>query len=109
MKILTPLILLVACDSSMDEKAAAIEHNYRCASGETIAASYPSTDTAMVEYKGDRQDMKIAVSASGARYANDDFEWWTKGSGTDSEATLFRHNTDGSTGESVERCTQMQR
>lgn len=102
------LVLLAACDSSTSDKATAIEHNFRCASGETMAASYPFTDTARVQYKGEHYDMKIAVSASGARYTNDDFEWWTKGSGTDSEATLFRHKADGTTGESVERCTQMQ-
>ncbi len=80
-------------------------HNYRCVSGETIAATYPTTDSATVQYKGDNYHMHIAVSGSGARYAGGGLEWWTKGAGPGSEGTLFRHRADGTSGESLELCT----
>jgi len=50
--------------------------------------------------------MQIAMSASGARYVGGELEWWTKGSGSGSEATLFSHLPDGTSGESVEVCIE---
>lgn len=79
-------------------------HNYRCESGQTMAATYPSTDSATVQYKGSKYAMQIAVSGSGARYVGGGLEWWTKGSGPGSEGTLFRHKADGTSGEIMERC-----
>ncbi len=81
-------------------------HNYRCKSGEAIAATYPSTDLATIQYKDRIYNMRIAVSGSGARYVGSELEWWTKGSGIGSEGTLFRHNADGTSGDSVEVCTE---
>lgn len=81
-------------------------HNYRCESGETIAATYPSTDSATVRYKGSNYNMQIAVSGSGSRYVGGELEWWTKGSGPGSEGTLFRHLADGTSGEIIELCTE---
>ncbi|GJQ59034.1 MAG: hypothetical protein D8M57_04420 [Candidatus Scalindua sp. AMX11] len=121
MKILVPLtfasILLVsACESSLQDKvdvqthvvalSTSSVHNYRCESGEMIATTYPSTDSATVQYKGSNYNMKIAVSGSGSRYVGGELEWWTKGSGPKSEATLFHHMADGTTGESIEICTE---
>lgn len=121
MKIRVPLtfasILLVsACASSPQDKAAvqtsatalptSLVHNYRCESGETIAAIYPSTDSATVQYKDRKYNMQIAVSGSGSRYVGGELEWWTKGSGPGSEGTLFRHLADGTSGEITERCTE---
>ena len=112
---ISSILLLSACASSPQEPEGAQAsaatpstssvHNYRCESGEAITATYPSTDSATVKYKARNYDMKIAVSASGARYVGEDLEWWTKGSGTGSEGTLFRHLPDGTTGEIVESCT----
>lgn len=79
---------------------------YQCPSGGTVEASYPTDSTAVVRYQGQERSMTIAVSASGARYVGDELEWWTKGSGSGSEGTLFRHESDGTTGELVETCTQ---
>ena len=79
-------------------------HDYQCESGETITAAYSSTDTATVKYKTRTYTMQIAISASGARYVGEGFEWWTKSSGPGSEGILFRHKADGTTGEIVERC-----
>ena len=81
-------------------------HNYRCESGETIAATYSATDSAMIRYKGSTYDMQIAISGSGSRYVGGDLEWWTKGSGPGSEGTLFRHVANGASGESIELCTE---
>ena len=113
---ITSILLLSACASSPQEQGGAkasaatpstsSAHNYRCDSGEAIAATYPSTDSATVQYKGSSYSMKIAVSGSGARYVGGELEWWTKGSGTGSEGTLFRHEADGTTGDSVEVCTE---
>lgn len=113
---LASALLVSACASTPQEKADAqapeatastsTVHTYRCESGETIVATYPSTDSARVEYKDRRYDMQIAVSASGARYEGDVLEWWTKGSGPESEGTLFRHLADDTTGESIELCTE---
>lgn len=121
MKLLVPLtfasILLVsACASSPQDRASAHTpgaapsassvHDYRCESGETIATTYPSTDSATIRYKGGSYDMHIAVSGSGSRYVGGELEWWTKGSGPGSEGTLLRHMADGTSGERIELCTK---
>ena len=109
----TSILLVSACASSpsidKDQQApiaasASNALNYRCDSGETIAATYASTDAATVSYKGSVHKMKIAVSGSGARYVGSDLEWWTKGSGSGSEGTLLRHQADGTSGPIVESC-----
>lgn len=87
--------------------ATSLVHHYRCQSGATIAASYPSTDAATVHYKGRAYTMQIAVSGSGARYVGGAMEWWTKGSGPRSEGTLFRHGVDGTTADALEFCTAL--
>lgn len=60
---------------------------YRCADSSIVEASYPTTDTATIRYEGRSVDMTTAVSASGARYVGDGWEWWTKGM---TEGTLSR-------------------
>ena len=52
---------------------------YACDDGRTVRASYPDTDTAVVEVDGKSRTLKIAISASGARYTGDGVQWWTKG------------------------------
>lgn len=109
------LLLLSACAMSPQQDSANTSaatpssssvHHYRCESGELIDATYPSTESATVQYKGSAYNMQIAVSGSGARYVGGDLEWWTKGSGTGSGGTLFRHNADGTSGDSIEVCTE---
>lgn len=80
-------------------------YSYRCESGETIEVTYPNTESAHVQYKGQTLEMQIAVSGSGARYVGGDLEWWSKGSGAGSEGSLLRHLPDGTTGDAVEVCT----
>lgn len=79
---------------------------YQCESGRTIWASYPTYSTAVVTYRGQTLRMRIAVSASGARYVGGGLEWWTKGHWSGYEGTLFRHRSDGRTGEILEQCQQ---
>lgn len=119
--ILTPFswasfLLISACASSPQEsgetqmpgaeRSALVEHDYRCESGETIAAAYPTTDSATVQYQGGTYNMQIVISASGARYVGGGLVWWTKGSGSGSEGTLYRQMADGSTGAVIEACTE---
>lgn len=52
---------------------------YSCADGRTVSATYPDPQTAVVEIDGGVRTLKIAVSASGARYVGDGLQWWTKG------------------------------
>lgn len=59
--------------------AAAAPVRYSCADGTTVEASYPTTDTAQIVVAGKTVDMKIAMSASGARYVGGGWQWWTKG------------------------------
>ncbi len=78
---------------------------YQCDSGETVAALYPTSDSATIKYQGRVYTMNIAVSASGARYVGEGLEWWTKGSGSGSAGTVLEHQTDGTTGVALEYCT----
>jgi len=52
---------------------------YVCPGGERLTAGYPDPQTAVVEYRGHAYTLKIARSASGARYAGLGLQWWTKG------------------------------
>ena len=58
---------------------AATPTTYACDDGRSLKASYPDTDTAVVELDGQTHTLKIAISASGARYVGDGLQWWTKG------------------------------
>ncbi|PHR29372.1 MAG: hypothetical protein COA36_04005 [Desulfotalea sp.] len=117
MKTLAPLtlvaILLVsACAKSPHDKvdvqtlmsvsSTITVHNYRCESGETITAKYRTTDSATIRYKNSTYNLQIAVSGSGSRYVGGELEWWVKSS----EGAIFRHKTDGTSGESIEFCRE---
>ncbi|HET7314494.1 MliC family protein [Salinisphaera sp.] len=82
----------------------AVDHGavrYECNDGSTIIVRYPDTDHARVHYQGQDRPMRIAVSGSGSRYVGDRYEWWTHGG---SEATLFMHADNGSTGDMITIC-----
>lgn len=78
---------------------------YECESGETVKAWYNQQGEALVQYKERTYRMEVVISASGARYAGNDLEWWTKGTGPGAEGTLYTHH-DGETGEIIEECRQ---
>ena len=52
---------------------------YRCLDGSSIVAGYPDSRTAVVTYKGHAYTLKLAPSASGARYTGYGLQWWTRG------------------------------
>jgi len=52
---------------------------YLCEGGERLTAGYPDAQTAVVDYRGHAYTLKIARSASGARYTGFGLQWWTKG------------------------------
>lgn len=83
--------------------------SYRCESGHDVDAIYRSVTTAIVQYAGKSYEMTIGISASGARYVGGGLEWWTKGTGPGSTGTLFRHESDGTTGEIIQRCEEQRR
>lgn len=105
--VLGSTLIIAACAAQQAEIPAfqAFTSNWQCESGAAITASYPDTDTAIVTYKGKVYNLKIAVSASGARYVGEEIEWWTKGSGPGATGSLFRHNPDGTSGDTLELCT----
>lgn|SRR5690554_2262387 len=109
MRFFLPLLLvqtlfLAACaSSSLTSETPAKIYSYQCESGEVVEASYPSTESAIIEYKGKQHYMNISVAASGSRYVNDDLVWWTKGQGKGAAGTLFRHQKN-QTGDLLETC-----
>lgn len=52
---------------------------YQCEDGERFEAAYPDNDTAILNYGGELRLLKSVISADGARYAGEDWQWWTKG------------------------------
>jgi membrane-bound inhibitor of C-type lysozyme len=74
---------LAACASTSTQLAEApgATHwiSYACSDGQVIKAAYPDTETALVVIKGDAHTLHIAISADGARYTGDGWQWWTKG------------------------------
>jgi membrane-bound inhibitor of C-type lysozyme len=52
---------------------------YACDDGRTVQAVYPDTDTATLTFDGRSHHLRIAVSASGASYVDDHWQWWSKG------------------------------
>lgn len=52
---------------------------YRCEDGRTLQAGYPDSNTAVVDVDGRAHPLRIAPSASGARYIGFGLQWWTKG------------------------------
>ncbi|HMM54904.1 MAG TPA: MliC family protein [Candidatus Desulfobacillus sp.] len=87
-------------------ESTARQYAYRCESGRAITARYPDTETAVIEHAGKTSTLRIAISASGARYVGDGLVWWTKGSGPGAEGTLYRHEANDSAGEVLESCAE---
>jgi membrane-bound inhibitor of C-type lysozyme len=61
---------------------------YDCPGGQTLTAAYPDRDTAVVTWKNHTYSLKIARSASGARYTGYGLQWWTGGLGRGTISTL---------------------
>lgn len=52
---------------------------YQCEDGERFEVAYPNDQMAILYYRGQLLLLDSVVSASGARYAGEGFQWWTKG------------------------------
>lgn len=52
---------------------------YVCEDGRTLSALYPDSQTAQLMVGDTTHLLRIARSASGARYTGDALQWWTKG------------------------------
>ena len=84
---LVTLCGLAACDRRPETSkaeaprpaAAAPLIAYVCEDGRRVSAIYPDPDTAVLQLDGKTHTLKIAISASGARYVGDGLQWWTKG------------------------------
>lgn len=74
---LLPALLLLACAAQAADKNEWV--NYTCADGQTLQASYPDHDTAVIKLKGKTHHLQSVKSGSGARYIGDGWQWWTKG------------------------------
>lgn len=68
--------LLAACQ---DTRPDAPGTPYHCAGGRVVLAGYPDSDHARLVIDGTGHRLAIALSASGARYTGDGWQWWTKG------------------------------
>ena len=80
------LVALTACNRAPEKAAEAGAApadttfiTYVCEDGRTVRATYPDPDTAIVDVDGVKRTLKIAISASGARYIGDGVQWWSKG------------------------------
>jgi membrane-bound inhibitor of C-type lysozyme len=61
---------------------------YLCADGRVVEATYPDANTAQIKIDGQPHTLRIAISADGARYTGDGWQWWTKGMHDGSIAAL---------------------
>ena len=52
---------------------------YHCPGGATLTAAYPDRESAIVTWQGHTYTLKLASSASGARYTGYGLQWWAKG------------------------------
>lgn len=86
--------------SAQAEPAEPAAHTYRCASGETLIATYNAMESVTLQYQGTSHRLPIAPSGSGSRYAGDGLEWWIKGQA----GTLSRLADDGSAGQPLQEC-----
>jgi membrane-bound inhibitor of C-type lysozyme len=53
--------------------------SYRCRDGQTVVAGYPDAQTAVVTVRNHAYNLKLARSASGARYTGYGLQWWVRG------------------------------
>lgn len=50
-----------------------------CDNGENFKIAYPDDDTAIMEYHDELLMLKNVISASGARYIGEGWQWWGRG------------------------------
>lgn len=101
--LILPLAACTVTDSrkTPDSGAGSSGVRYICDSGEPVYINYRENGISL-RYKGQTHRLKIAVSASGARYAGDSLVWWNKGS----ENTLYKLAGKDDTGAMLESCKE---
>lgn len=78
---------------------------YACESGQTVSVAYGADETARLTYQGRAYDLRLAPSASGARYTGSGLEWWSASRDGQESATLSRLGPNEQVGSAVlERC-----
>lgn len=107
--LLASAALLSACATPASPADQPVQdwRQHLCENGEQIQTRHPDTETVTLQRSGQPpQTLQLAVSASGARYVGHGLEWWTKGSGPGSSASLMRHEADGRSGDLLTVCTE---
>ncbi|CAM5247750.1 DUF4232 domain-containing protein [Rhodanobacter lindaniclasticus] len=61
------------------EAPASPAYTYTCDDGRTVQATYPDTQTAVLSFDAQSHRLHIAISADGARYVGEHWQWWSKG------------------------------
>jgi len=52
---------------------------YTCDDGRTVQATYPDTQIAVLNFDSRMHRLHAAISADGARYVDEHWQWWSKG------------------------------
>lgn len=76
--LIAPFLLLAGCQTPAPI-ATAKSTTYTCDDSRTVQAGYPDTQTAVLTFDRQVHRLRIAVSADGARYVGDRWQWWTNG------------------------------
>ncbi len=51
----------------------------KCSNSQFLQVTYPDENTAILEWDNGTFTLNSAISASGARYTGEGWQWWTKG------------------------------
>jgi len=96
-----PLAACTMIESIKTPRSGAGSVKYLCDSGTPVYINYQENGL-LLRYKGKNHRLKIAPSASGARYAGDGLVWWNNGP----ENTLYRLVGEDDTGDRLENCKE---
>ena len=101
--LILPLAACTVTDSGKAPRSGAGSSSvkYICDSGKPIYINYLENGLSL-RYKGQTHRLKIASSASGARYTGDGLVWWNKGK----ENTLYKLVGQDETGNMLESCKE---
>lgn len=77
--VLSILIMSGCASADIRHDRASSWIHYTCADGRAVQAMYPDQDTAQIKIDGQTHTLHVAMSADGARYTGDGWQWWTKG------------------------------
>ncbi|MGA4608439.1 MliC family protein [Pseudoalteromonas maricaloris] len=94
--------VLSACGEDISNRKIELSETlsrYQCDNDSVIKVDYNDSDKATVHFNEQVVKMKIARSASGAKYQGDGFVWWTK----NDEGMLLRQE-EGKNNRIIARC-----